>query len=184
MVRLQGIVWDGEKTTSNYPYYLSGVVLTQGSGWSATTNGSGYFSTSANTTLNSLTVNTSGYRSVTISVPIFATHYDGSFVISGSLTQDATVSNGYAFITDNQKTFFANSLSGRILTIHGGIDDGDTGIIVGNTPNTILVGGVSGASSGTIITGATSGNIYNIGGVSSEPTNQIVITLWENAWYT
>jgi hypothetical protein len=105
---------------------------------------------------------------VTISVPIFATHYDGSFVISGSLTQDATVSNGYAFITDNQKTFFANSLSGRILTIQGGIDDGDTGIIVGNTPNTILVGGVSGGGGTTAWMMKTSNAPW---GVRFEPTS-------------
>jgi hypothetical protein len=38
-------------------------------------------------------------------------------------------------------------------------------------------------TSACIITSATSGDIYNIGGISGESTKNIVFTLWENSGY-
>ena len=69
----------------------------------------------------------------------------------------------------------------------------------GNTPPLYIAGGYStkeegdvwkytsdgggGFTSGTVITHAQTGDIYNIGGVSSEPTDAILITAWNNNLY-
>ena len=180
MVKLIGNVIDAKKSNSYYTVYVSGALLSQGSGWEVLTNGSGAFYTSANVALDQLTMQASGYKTATISIPVFTTHYDGAIVVSGSLTHNVGTSNGYSYITDTTKIFIPDTLSGRLLTMQNGIDDGKTGIIAGNTVNTIRVGGSSGGggSTGSVITHAESGDIYNIGGVSSEPTNAIIITAW------
>jgi Kelch motif len=148
MVILNGNVRDGKKSTSSRDVYISGAVLTQGSGWSVTTNESGFFYTSANTKLDLLSINANGYKDVTLSIPIFATHYDGNTVISGALTQDISVVSGYAYLIDTGKLFVPDVMSGRILTMMGGIDDGKTAIIEGNTVNMLQLGGVSGGGGG------------------------------------
>lgn len=38
-------------------------------------------------------------------------------------------------------------------------------------------------TSAFVVIAATSGDIYNIGGISGEPTTNIVFTLWENKAY-
>lgn len=43
--------------------------------------------------------------------------------------------------------------------------------------------GTSGTTSSFIIIGASSGDIYNIGGLSGEPTTNIIFTLWDNQSY-
>jgi hypothetical protein len=141
MVVLRGNVRDAKKSTESQDVYISGAVLTQGSGWSVVTNESGYFYTSANVILDLLSVNADGYKNSTISIPKFATRYDGSVVISGSLTHNVSVYGGLSYITDSVKSFTPDTLSGRILTMMNGVDDGKTGVILGNTANIVTVGG-------------------------------------------
>jgi hypothetical protein len=125
--------------------YISGAVLSQGAGWgTVTTNGSGAFYTSANTMLDLLAVDASDYKNSTISIPKFATHYDGRVVISGSLTQNVYVDGrGNVSVVDSAHNFVPGFLSGRLLTIMEGIDDGKTAVIVGNTDKMISLGGSS-----------------------------------------
>ena len=151
MVILAGNVRDGTQTSvtpsgstdSNIP----NAELFQGSGWAPVyTNASGGFYTSANVSLDQLTVIASGYGVQTISIPVYATFYDARGVVSGSLTQPEVVNGYFATITDATKIFIPNSLTGRILTMMNGVDDGDTAVIAANTANTITLGGVSGGS--------------------------------------
>ena len=148
MVVLKGNVIDAKKSNAYHTVYISGAVMDQGSGWAVVTDASGAFYTSANTALDQLTMTKPGYDTVTINVPVFSTHYDGSQVISGSLTHDVTVANGVAYVQDNRKIFIPNTMSGRVITMQGGMDDGKTGLILGNTVNTISVGGTSGGGGG------------------------------------
>lgn len=162
MVKLIGNVIDAKKSNAYHTVYVSGALLSQGSGWEVLTDGSGSFYTSANVHLDQLTMTASGYSQVTISIPVFATKYDGSVVMSGSLTHDVGLSNGYSYITDAVKIFIPNTMSGRVLTMQNGIDDGKVGIIVGNTVNTIKVGGASGGG----------------GAAGWTPMNPAAITQW------
>jgi hypothetical protein len=148
MVVLRGNVRDAKKSTESQDVYISGAVLTQGSGWSVVTNESGYFYTSANVILDLLSVNADGYKNSTISIPKFATRYDGSVVISGSLTDGVSMIGELSYITDSVKSFTPDILSGRIFTMMNGVDDGKTGIIVGNTAKIVVVGGQSGGGIG------------------------------------
>jgi hypothetical protein len=150
MVILQGIVRDGKKSTDSVNAGISGAILSQGVGWgTVTTNGSGAFYTSANTTLDLLAVDAGDYKNSTISVPVFATHYDGRVVVSGSLTQDVYIdTGGKVYIADSTKNFVPDFLSGRLLTIMGGVDDGKTAVIIGNTDKAIWLGNSSSAIAG------------------------------------
>jgi len=69
-------------------------------------------------------------------------------------------------------------VSGDIVVMAGGED-----LYSGYVPYTwkYLSGGST--TSACIITSATSGDIYNIGGISGESTKNIVFTLWENQGY-
>ena len=162
MVVLRGNVIDAKKTNAYRVSYVQGAVVSQGSGWSVVTDTSGSFYTSANTTLDQLTMNSSGYNPVTIDIPVFSTHYDGNVVISGSLTSSEVVSGYFATIVDTGKIFIPGALSGRILTMMNGLDDGDTAVIAGNTVNTITIGGVSG---GSIISGSNTPGTVLISGL-------------------
>jgi hypothetical protein len=145
MVILRGIVRDGKKSTVNEDVVISGAVLSQGGGWGAVvTDGSGAFYTSANTALDLLAVDAAEYKNSTISIPVFATHYDGRIVISGSLTQNVYIDvENKVYIEDSVQNLVPDSLSGRVLTIMEGIDDGKTAVIIGNTDKVISLGGTS-----------------------------------------
>jgi len=67
--------------------------------------------------------------------------------------------------------------SGNIVVLTGGED-----LYSGYLPDTWKYV-TSEATSACVITSATSGDIYNIGGVSGESTKTIVFTLWENSGY-
>ena len=156
MVILQGEVRDGSQTVLLNSGFtrdagIYNAELFQGSGWAPVyTTASGGFHTSANTTLNLVTVISSGYEIQSISIPVYATKYDPSGVVSGSLTVNPSntgASGAYiTTITDTSKIFVAGSLSGRVLTMQNGVADGQQGVILGNTVNTVQVGGQSGGS--------------------------------------
>jgi hypothetical protein len=145
MVILRGIVRDGKKSTQIVDAYISGAVLSQGVGWgTVTTDGSGAFYTSANVYLDLLAVDAENYKNSTISVAKFATHYDGRVVISGSLTQTVYIDGlNRVYLMDSTQNFVPGVLSGRVVTIMEGIDDGKTAVINGNTDKSISLGGTS-----------------------------------------
>ena len=165
MVILEGNVINAKKTNKYRTVYVNGATLTQGSGWVVTTNNSGYFYTSANTQLDELSMQASGFVDVTISIPVFATMYDPQGVISGTLTANANVTaiSGSSILTDTGKIFIPNSLVGRTVTMMNGVDDGLTGIIFGNTVNTMEVGGAIG---GSIITSTSGSGLQYFGSLT------------------
>ena len=123
-----------------------------------------------------------------------------------TVTLQVYTSNGFTNITDGIETSPKNATYSNAWTRAMTADQ--HGVAVGyayapntsptvpeiftsfnNTDNTGDVGVVTKfgvmllSTSGTIITHAHSGNIYNLGGVSSEPTDHIVITMWDNDGY-
>ena len=180
MVILEGHVIDAKKSTSTHTVYIQGGVLSQGSGWGlVSTDSSGHFYTSANTNVNSITMKTSGFSEIVISVSVFSTHYDGRVVISGALTAnaDATTYSGKSILTDTGKLFMPGSLYGRTLTMQDGVCDGYEGIIENNTVNTIKVGG-----GWVVVSGAPAAGIVMIGGINT-PNNVIAnSTTYGDSW--
>jgi len=144
MVILRGIVRSGTQSTEDGDSYITTAEIVQLSS-SVFTSSNGTFYTSA-LTLDIATCKAPEYATVTYSIPDFATIYDPSGVISGSITSIDTSSHvGVTIIHDTNKIFVIDSLVGRILTMMTGIDDGKTASIISNSKNSIDLGGSSGA---------------------------------------
>ena len=151
MVLVRGHVRDGRGSTNTDNKLIPGVVVTQGSGWSTTTDGSGYFSTSANIELHEVTFDATGYQKSTITIPVFSTAYDEEGVISGSITKDSenAAVSGYIVVTDGSKVFYSGAMVGRTFCMRNGVYDGYSGEITENTMNTVTVAGYWYESGGT-----------------------------------
>jgi len=149
MVILKGVVRSGRASNANEgDVPVAGAAIIQPGG-TVYTSSNGTFYTSA-LTLDIVTCTANEYRTVDYSIPDFATTYDPSGVISGSLTRniDTTSYPGLTMMWDDNKIFMDGVLTGRIIEMRSGVDDGKTGIIANNTQNGILVGGTSGSTPG------------------------------------
>jgi len=146
MVILKGYVRDGEASSKYGEVMVTSAAIIQGSRI-AYTSSNGTFYTSADVTLDFVTCESDRYRTVDYSIPVFATTYDPSGVISGNVTSiDVSSHPGVTIIEDVGKIFIFDTLIGRILEMRSGIDDGKTAIILGNSQNDIELGGVSGTT--------------------------------------
>jgi len=144
MVILKGYVRDGQASTEYDESMVISSAIIQGSRI-VYTSSNGTFYTSADTATNYVTCEAAGYKTVEYSIPVFATTYDPSGVISGSVTSIDTSSHvGITTIWDVHKIFMSGSLTDRILTMMDGIDDGLTAIIMENDNNSIDLGSASG----------------------------------------
>lgn len=145
MVILKGYVRDGEFSNEYEEVMISGAAVIQGVRVTYTSS-NGTFYTSADTTMNYATCQVGEHKTVDYSIPIFATRYDPSGVISGTITRpiDTTTIPGHTLIWDGTKEYMSGTLVDRVLEIRSGIDDGQTAIIVGNTTHQIELDGVSG----------------------------------------
>jgi hypothetical protein len=141
MVILKGYVRDGKSSTSSHEVMVSGAVISQGAR-ATNVSSDGTFYTSADVTNNYAMCNASEYKEVNYSIPIYATIYDPEGVIAGSFTGNSDITtSGYTTVIDTSKFFLSGALIGRVLSIRSGIYDGYSSTIVGNTYNTIRVGG-------------------------------------------
>jgi hypothetical protein len=154
MVILRGYVRSGEGSTEYDEAMITSAAIIQGSAI-AYTSSNGTFYTSADVTLDYVTCESPGHKTVDYSIPAFATRYDPEGVISGSISKaiDTTTIPGHTIITDYSKTFLSGSLVNRFLEMRSGVDDGKTGVIAENTRNSIEVGGTSGGGGGTFVNG-------------------------------
>jgi hypothetical protein len=143
MVILKGYVRDGQASTEYDESMVISSAIIQGSRI-VYTSSNGTFYTSADTATNYVTCEAAGYKTVEYSIPVFATTYDPSGVISGSITSiNLSSLAGTTVITDTHKLFLSGSLTGRVLTMMDGLDDGKSGEIIANTANIITVGEIS-----------------------------------------
>jgi hypothetical protein len=142
MVILKGYVRDGQASTEYDESMVISSAIIQGSRVSYTSS-NGTFYTSADTATNYATCEAAGYKTVEYSIPVFATIYDPSGVISGSITRalDTTTIPNHTIIWDDHKIFMSGSIVGRVLTMMDGVDDGLTAVVAGNTQNSIDLGG-------------------------------------------
>jgi hypothetical protein len=145
MVIFRGYVRDGYASNEYDESMVTSAAIIQGLRITYTSS-NGTFYTSADVVLNYATCEASEHKTVEYSIPVFATTYDPLGVISGSVTRtiDTTTIPGHTLVWDDHKLYLSGSLTNRILTMMGGIDDGLTAIIAGNTQNSIDLGGVSG----------------------------------------
>ena len=148
MVILKGIVRSGRASNEEEgDVPIAGAAIIQPGGV-VYTSSNGTFFTSA-LTLDFVTCTAGEYRTADYSIPDFATTYDPAGVISGSVTNVDTSSYiGITIFWDNNKIFIQDALIGRSIEMRSGIDDGLAAIIVGNTQNSLTLGGTSGASTG------------------------------------
>lgn len=145
MVILKGYVRDGMRSNEYEDVVISGAAVVQGIRVTYTSS-DGTFYTSADTTMNYATCEATEYKTVDYSIPVFATRYDPSGVISGNITRaiDITTTSGQTYVWDDNKEFMSGTLENRILEMRSGTDDGLTAIIIGNTIHRIDLDGVSG----------------------------------------
>lgn len=140
MVILKGYVRDAEASTEGGDVMVTSAAIIQGSAITYTSS-NGTFYTSADVTLDYATCESDRYRTVDYSIPVFATSYDPEGVVSGSLTVNVTTLSGVSIMTDNSKIFMSGAMIGRVLSMRSGVYDGYSGIILGNTANTVQIGG-------------------------------------------
>ena len=146
MVILKGYVRDGQASTEYDEAMISGAAIIQKTRVTYTSS-NGTFYTSADTTTNYATCEAAGYKTVEYSIPVFATTYDPSGVISGSVTSIDTSSHvSITTIWDTNKIYISETLTGRVLIMMDGLDDGKTAVIITNTANSIDLGGISGGN--------------------------------------
>lgn len=149
MVILRGYVRDGKLSNEYEDVVISGAAVIQGVRVTYTSS-DGSFYTSADTTMNYATCEATEYKTVNYSIPVFATRYDPSGVISGTITRpiDTTTTPGHTYIWDGTKEYIPGTLINRVLEMRYGTDDGKSAIIVGNTVHQIELDGSGGTSGG------------------------------------
>ena len=154
-----------------------------GTSWIDTTSGNALFESNAFSSSTPMGVSFGAFSSVSGSIIISSPTLKTTGSTSGTqlaMYMPITATSG---MWENYLTTYAGYGFATALNTSGNQEEYTLQSSAINGISLVKFSIATSVYSGTVITSAAVGDIYNIGGVSSEPTNQIIITAWDNNLY-